>query len=150
VSSGPEATTWRRESVLYLGHYTFVGEQPDDSASAGEMLHGWFTALCEASSADEAKDKFGGLIEALEGEGFTLFDSVRNVYLEDITEVESLPEAGVLARWQEYDGSIPFGTISTNLPGPTEGVESYTWERDLADDEEYEVEPFYVFERDGA
>ena len=133
--------------MLYLGHFTFDGIRPEDYPSAGESVHGWFTTLAEAESPVEARDKFGALIESLEDEGFDAFDSVRNIYLEDITEVETLPESGVLARWQEYGGPDPQGTVSTNLVGPSEGVASYEWGPDVEEDGEYTVEPFYVFER---
>jgi hypothetical protein len=81
------------QCVLYLGHFTFDGERPAGSPAAGPT-HGWSTALAEADSPDEARDKFGNLIESLDDEGFDGFHSVQNIYLEDVTEVERLPEGG--------------------------------------------------------
>ena len=55
--------------MLYLGHFTFDGEKPEDSPFAGDSTHGWFTLLCEADSAKEAIDKFGNPIESLDDGG---------------------------------------------------------------------------------
>ena len=51
--------------MLYLGHFTWDGEKPEDSPLAGETS-GWFTMLVEADSAKQAIDKFGNRIEHID------------------------------------------------------------------------------------
>ena len=133
--------------MLYLGHFTFHGERPEGEPAAGPTV-GWFTMLAEADSPNEAKDKFGSLIESLDDEGFEGFDSVRGVYLEDVTEVETLPSEGVLARWHEYHGLDSFGSVSTTLPRSADGVASYEWGPDVQEDDEYTPKPFYTWGND--
>jgi hypothetical protein len=133
--------------MLYVGHFSFEGERPEDSVIPGEIA-GWFTLLVEAESADEALDKFADLIESLDGR-FEGFDDVKNVYLEDATEVRELPPEGVLAHWTEYPALDVQGGISTALPPEApDGVAAFEW-RSAAVGEEPEdgetVEPFYTW-----
>lgn len=134
--------------MFYVGHFSFDGERPEDSLIPGETA-GWFTLLVEAESADEALDKFGDLIESLDGR-FEGFDHLSNVYLDDVTEVRELPPEGVLAHWTEYPALDVRGSISTTLPPKApDGVAAFDWRsdepsEDLVDGEA--VEPFYTWE----
>jgi hypothetical protein len=138
----------RRALCCNLGHFSFEGERPVDSRIPGET-GGWFTMLVEAESADEALDKFADLIESLDGR-FDGFDEVKNIYLEDATEIRELPPEGVLAHWTEYPALDACGSISSTLPPEAPGgVEAFGWFSAGAgegpEDDEI-VEPFYTWE----
>jgi hypothetical protein len=129
--------------MLYVGHFSFT---PLESADR-EVEEGRFTCLVEAESVEAAAEKFADLIISLD-DSFDAFESVGNVYLDDITEVRKLPEEGVLVRYEEWspDG---LGTVSTSLPGvPPEYCVSYDWGPEGQDFEEdgREIEPFVVRE----
>ena len=134
--------------MLYLGHFSFDGERPENSLIPGETT-GWFTLLVEAHSADEALQKFSDLIESLDGQ-FEGFNYVNNIYLDDATEVRELPPEGVLASWTEYPALDVRGSISHSLPeNASDGVAAFTWRseeqcEELMDGEP--VEPFYTWE----
>ncbi len=134
--------------MLYVGHFSFDGERPEDSLIPGETT-GWLTLLVEADSADEALEKFSDLIESLDGQ-FEGFNYVNNIYLDDATEVRELPPEGVLARWTEYPALDVRGSIGTSLPSQApDGVAAFTWRsegqgEELVDREQ--VEPFYTWE----
>ena len=134
--------------MFYVGHFTFDGENPEDSPLAGPTT-GWFTLIVEAESVDEAVDKFGDLIESLDGH-FEGFDDMRNIYLNDATEVRELPPEGVLAHWHKYPGDDARGSISTSLPPKApDGVAAFEWRSGEAaeDSEDGEAaEPFYTWE----
>jgi small nuclear ribonucleoprotein (snRNP)-like protein len=134
--------------MLYLGHFSFEGERPEDSLIPGET-GGWFTMLVEAEFADEALDKFTDLIESLDGR-FEGFDEVRNIYLDDVTEIRELPPEGVLAHWTEYPALDVRGSISTTLPSAApDGVAAFDWRSADAGERPEDgetVEPFYTWE----
>jgi small nuclear ribonucleoprotein (snRNP)-like protein len=134
--------------MLYLGYFSFEGERPEDSLIPGET-GGWFTMLVEAESAHEALDKFADLIESLGGR-FDGFDEVKNIYLEDATEIRELPPEGVLAHWTEYQALDVRGSISATLPRePPEGVAAFDWRRFEAGEEPEDgetIQPFYTWE----
>ena len=135
--------------MLYLGHFSFDGEKPEGDLLARPTT-GWFTLLVEANSADEALDRFGDLIESVEDRS-DVFDSVTNVYLDDVTEVRELPAEGVLAHWHEYPETDALASISTSLPpAAPDGVASFVWRTNEAGEEEdgETVEPFYTWEED--
>ena len=136
--------------MLYLGHFSFEGERPEDSLIPGET-GGWITMLVEAGSADEALDKFADLIESLDCQ-FEGFDEVKNIYLDDVTEIRELPPAGVLAHWTEYPALDVRGSISTTLPPEApDGVAAFDWRSAEAGKESEDgeiVEPFYTWEEE--
>ena len=134
--------------MFYVGHFTFNGEKPEDSPMPGPTT-GWFTLIVEADSAETALDKFADLIESVAARS-EVFDSVKNVYLEDAAEVRELPEEGVLAHWHEYPDLDASGSVSTTLPPEApDGVVAFEWRSDEAGEgaeNEYTVEPFYTWE----
>jgi hypothetical protein len=135
--------------VFYVGHFTFDGEKKDSPLP--DPTTGWFTLIVEADSADAALEKFGDLIEFVAARS-EVFDSVKNVYLDDATEVRELPPEGVLAHWHEYPGGDTRGSVSTTLPpAAPDGVAAFEWRSAEAGEEPEDgetVEPFYTFEED--
>lgn len=130
--------------MLYVGHFSYVGPEPKFKAESRET--GWFTLLAEAESVDDVGEQFRDLIESLKW-WFTAFDSVAEVFLEDITEVRKLPSTGVLAHIHMHPED-QHSHIATALPGvPEEFCRSYGWgaEEEEEDGEGVTVEPFVSF-----
>jgi hypothetical protein len=126
--------------VLYVGHFWFVGPEPE--LETEWIWTGWFTLFAEAETAQSAQEKFHRLITGMKGR-FDGFDSVVEVYAGDIIEVKELPAQGVLAHFHE-DSEPGAQHIYTSLPGVSpEACVSY----DLGDEAgtENEIEPFVSF-----
>lgn len=138
-----------RPVLLYIGHFSFEGPEPEFKAESREC--GWFICVAEADSVEDAVDKFRDLVWSLKS-WFTSFESVEAVYLDDVTEVERVPAEGVLARFVHTYDDPPGASISMSLPGvPKEFCRSYGWgteEPDEDDDEGVEVVPFVSFKSD--
>jgi hypothetical protein len=82
--------------VLYVGHFTFLG--PDPEVLTDPTPRGWFALAAEAGSPEAAEDKFRQLIgnaKALTA----LFEDVATVWLDDLVEIKGLPEEGVVTHF---------------------------------------------------
>src|SRR5215210_588554 len=110
--------------MLYVGHFSFDSREP--TAAIAETEGGSFTCLVEAESVESAVEKFSDLVISLD-DSSEAFESVGDVFLNDIIEVKKLPDQGVLTRFEEHMAD-ELGTISTTLPGvPEEFCVSYSW-----------------------
>jgi hypothetical protein len=126
--------------VLYVGHFWFVGPEPELEWT----WTGWFTLLAEAESAQSAEEEFHELITRMKGR-FEGFDSVVDVYAGDIIEAKEVPAQGVLAHFHE-NPEPGAQHMCTSLPGvPPEFCVSYSL-GDEANTENTEIEPFVSFE----
>jgi len=129
--------------LFYVGHFSYIGPEPEFKAEGRET--GWFTLLAEAESVDAAVEKFHDLLELL-GSWFTGFETVAQVFLDEITEVNGLPSAGVLAHLHMYPEDR-FGHIAASLPGvPEEFCRSDGWGESGGEEGEGAVETFLSFE----
>jgi hypothetical protein len=129
--------------MMYVGHFSF-----DASESAPrDAGDGSFTCLAEADSVEAAVEKFKDYIISLD-DSFEGFESVGNIFLDAVIEVNEIPEQGVLTRFEER---MPegLGTIYTTLPdAPPGSCIAYDWGKegeDVEAEEERTVEPF-IFE----
>ncbi len=128
--------------MFYLGHFLFE-TGPDEEASFG-----YFTCLAEGSSTEEVLEKFEKQILNI-ADTSDLFDGVKYVYLSDIVEFSSLPENGLMARFEVFPGALP---PSENITMPQqEETDTCSFYRPMAEgaDEETEEEvlvPFLEFE----
>ena len=132
--------------MMYVGHLSFDGHRMNETVR--ERTRGWFTCIVEADSVEGAVEKIRELVIASKGL-YVALEEVDDVYLDDVTEVEKVPERGVLAHFEQtYDD--PPSSVHTSLPGvPDEFCRSYGWhtgggDGDDADGED--VEPFVSFE----
>ncbi len=131
--------------MLYLGHFSFVHFENDDKdASVSE--HGDFTCLAEADDLDTALDKFADLIDQLRDQT-DAFAGVREVFLEDCTEVAVMPEAGLIAHLESQEGE-PAPAVTMSLPvTASDDCQAYGF-GGLGEEEEGETddaEPFMRF-----
>jgi hypothetical protein len=115
--------------MFYLGHFLFETDETVDSA------FGYFTCLAEAVDIDEAMDKFEKQITS-RVEETDLFDDIRYIYLLDVIEFSSLPENGILGRFELFEGELPPSTNIT-LPYDKE-IQGCAFYRPQSDDEDEE------------
>jgi hypothetical protein len=86
--------------MFYLGHFLF------ETNGTQEPFFGYFTCLAEGKDTDEALEKFEKQILNI-ADTSDLFDGVKFVYLSDIIEFSSLPENGIMARFEVFPGELP-------------------------------------------
>ncbi len=131
--------------MFYVGHFSFETPEPEYKTEGRER--GWFTLLAEAESVEDAVDTFREFVGSLKT-WFTSLENVEYVYLDDVTEVESVPREGVLAQFvHTYDN--PPSWIATTLRGVSEEFcRSYGWGPEEPDEVDggVEAKPFVSFE----
>lgn len=96
--------------MFYIGHFSFYGPEGAEGATSG-----FFNCVAEADSPEEAVDKFGELLDTLK-ENDDVFDGVDDVFLDQCTEIKSVPELGFLDYWIAVEPE-PTNTITTSLRG---------------------------------
>ncbi len=96
--------------MFYIGHFT-----ADEHTAEPSPRHGYFTALTVAVDAQQAAYKFKTLIARLVNE-HDAFRPLAAVYLEDIIEIDQLPDEALITRYQSSQGEFP-KSVSHTLPG---------------------------------
>ncbi len=131
--------------MLYIGHFSF-----DETGAEQGRRHGYFTCIADADNVDDAVDSFRSLIENSRAEKES-FANIAAVYIEDVFEIRSVPEAATILRMQSSEGEFP-KSVSRTLPfTETDNIDAYGWAPDVrnirkADKEEVlEMEPFLSF-----
>lgn len=76
---------------MYVGHFSFDGHRMNEAMR--ERTKGWFTCVTEAESVEDAVEKLRELVAASKGL-YVAFEEVDDVYLDDLIEVERVPERG--------------------------------------------------------
>jgi hypothetical protein len=105
--------------MLHIGHFSF-----DAIDRQNEFRHGYFTLIADVGDADAALAGFSGQIMRLQNSD-TLSESLVKVYLEDIIQVQKIPEEPVFTHLQSSQGSFP-PSISYSLPQSSkEGLEAF-------------------------
>lgn len=135
--------------MVYIGHFSF-----DEIGSQKRIRHGYFSCLVEAASADAAANEFRELIVSLKKmDG--IFGNIAKVYMEDIIEMQSVPQRAIVTRIQSSSGEFP-KSVSKSLPNVTApGINAYGWAPDIEKNEisdsenEYKTSrPFINFDND--
>jgi hypothetical protein len=132
--------------MFYIGHFSF-----DELGPGKEIRHGYFTCVIDADEAGTAADAFRELIISLKKKNDT-FTNIITVYMEDIIEIQDLPQKAIITRIQSSTGEFP-KSISTSLPhavAPGINVYGYTpdiieKETDRGTEEYKETRPFIKF-----
>ncbi len=131
--------------MVYIGHFSF-----DEVENDNDLRHGYFTCIVNSTGADRAVEAFKTLIKEMKMEN-SLFAGIREVYIEDIFEIENVPETPVMIRMQSSEGEFP-ESVSRSLPlAETAGITAYGWAPDerkiraAEKDEVLEMEPFLSF-----
>ena len=125
--------------MLYVGHFSF--NYKSGQKKGAKMLDGYFTALAEADSAEDAAGKFRKLIKKKQVHD-ELFGDATDVFLEGLVEVKKMPAGGFVSN---YVAGYPEGieTVLTFLRGAAvANFNLYTSEPEGVEGGEYEIEPF--------
>jgi hypothetical protein len=133
--------------MVYIGHFSF-----DEIGSQNQTRHGYFSCLVKSSSADAAANEFRELIVSLK-EMDGIFSNIVKVYMEDIIELQSVPQRAIVTRIQSSSGEFP-KSVSKSLPSvAAPGIHAYGWAPDIEKNEisdsenEYETSrPFINFD----
>lgn len=140
--------------MLYIGHFSF-----DELGSADNARHGYFTCLVDAPNAADAVSRFKTRITDIKKrERHALFDNIKAVYLEELTEVQDVPSRPVLTRFQSSEGPFPKSKSCTLPAGDAKRITPYEWRPDQKpgreperDAEGYkESTPFLSFEENAS
>jgi hypothetical protein len=132
--------------MLYIGHFSF-----DEIGLEQEVRHGYFTCLVDMDNIEHAVTEFKELILSMKKMEDT-FQRIATVYLEDIIELQQLPEKAIVSRIQSSAGKFP-ESVTYSLPGVANpGINTYGLEADvrateneLGTDEFKESKPFIKF-----
>ena len=132
--------------MLYIGHFSF-----DEMGQNRSIRHGYFTCVTEAEQVERALDDFKSLIGRMKAEDNN-FARIATVYIEDIFEIQHIPETAQMLRIQSSDGPFP-ESVTRSLPRVAgDGIEVYGWGPDVrkiqASDpnETLEMSPFLSYE----
>ena len=131
--------------MLYLGHFSF-----DELDSDQKVRHGYFTCIVESTTADNAVDEFKAHILALK-KSDDIFAGIKKIYIEDIVEIQKIPEKTIVTRFQssvgEFPKSISYSLPSVNTPGvDTFGLAQEVTKNDVHTEDYVKSIPFLQFE----
>jgi hypothetical protein len=128
-------------SMLYIGHFYFDGQGSD-----GEERCGHFTCLAEADSVEKSVKKFMEHIHEIRDSSH-LFDGSFEIYLDDVVEIQRLPEKAISLDFMSSSGEDPHPVSFPISSDDSDFFAIYDWVPDALDDEEdYEDEPIIRFE----
>ncbi|MFO7554982.1 MAG: hypothetical protein R6W88_07235 [Desulfobacterales bacterium] len=126
--------------MIYIGYFSF-----DELGAENEARHGYFSCVAEAEDVDEAVNKFKYLIMSLNSrnESNNMFRNIAAVYIEDIIEIQHIPEKAFVTRIQSSSGEFP-KSVTKSLPhGIEPGVNAYGWIPDVEKTESNENQEEY-------
>ncbi|MEA4882975.1 MAG: hypothetical protein VB144_04790 [Clostridia bacterium] len=131
--------------MIYVGHFSFSNDGAQGSGE-NEAHHGYFTAVNEAESVEEAIERFAVLIRRLHQED-DMFTGVDEVFLDACVECREIPESGFLAHFVQWTGT-EVGSISTAIRGATDeqAVAYHIVSDEESDEDGGTVEAFVVFD----
>lgn len=114
--------------MFFLVNFSFDEVGPDQ-----EVRHGYFNVLLASVSPDEmltpenAEQKLRAYFEALQLKT-DIFENIRNIYLEDLIEIQEISTAPVITHFQLSKGPLPESTIWSFPMGEIKGMLSHIWD----------------------
>ena len=118
--------------MLYLGHFSF-----DEDGTDRQPRHGYFSVVAEAESPESALSRFKATIQKMREEN-EIFRNVIAVYIDDIVEIESMPDEPFVTLFQSSEGEFP-KSVSHSLPGmESPKIRTYGFSIDL---DQFEIKP---------
>ena len=146
-AAGEHAFIQMGVKMVYIGHFSF-----DELGSQKQIRHGYFSCLVETVSAEAAANEFKELIVSLKKMEHT-FRNIVTVYMEDIIEIQKVPQTAIVTRIQSSSGQFP-KSVSKSLPNVVApGINAYGWAPDIeqnqidGDADEYKASnPFIKFD----
>jgi len=134
--------------MIFLGYFSFWGSSSKSGESNKEHgpCCGYFSCVAEATSVEEAFEKFHALLRRLD-HLYQLFTGVKEVHLESCIETKSIPQQGFLAYYYEEKGERQ-PAITTSLLGVRENQAcAYEWVgSDARKGDNWPGQPFMVFD----
>jgi hypothetical protein len=134
--------------MLHIGHFSFDAIDEEDN-----QRHGHFTCIVDADDAEGALTGFSGQIVRLQNAD-PAFAGMVKVYLEDIIQVEAVPDEPVVTLMHNSKGPFP-PSVSTVLPQvDSPGINAYGLSSNVqrneslqGDDRYIEPDPLITFDR---
>ena len=132
--------------MLFIGHFSF-----DEIDADGNQRHGYFSAIVDSRTPEEAVAKFEAHIKQIKGRVREMVNVV-NIYIEEILRFARLPQHPIITRLQFSEGAFP-ASVSHSLPGvvnkeaETFGYAPDVDKHEMRDDDGFiESVPFITFE----
>jgi len=122
--------------MLYFAHFSFV-EKRD------ETQNGYFTAIAEATDAEQAIEKFKSLLKQTHKWSDVFNDGTVEIFMDDCIELHSVPSRGLIGHYTSTFGDAPPRICTTLIGAPDGAAEVFSLEPD--DGKEHTAEPFCVF-----
>lgn len=111
--------------MIYIAHFSF-----DELGPREEIRHGYFSTVVEAERADAAANEFKELILAMKKMDDS-FRKIVTVYMEDMIEIQDVPQKAIVTRIQSSAGEFP-KSVSKSLPRVVSpGINVYGWAPDV-------------------
>ncbi len=129
--------------MLYIGYFRFFEFENPESGPAESR----FTFAVEAADVDDACQKMATTLTEQHGE---LLQNATELYLDDLIEIKSLPDGGVVLRAEQAPYHDDDALVTMTLPN-YDGEECLNYRQgteDQEDEEEYVPQPFIEFEQD--
>lgn len=115
--------------MIYIGYFSF-----DEWGPENKVRHGYFSCVVEADSADAATNEFRELIFS-QKKMSDIFSNIAAVYMEDIIEIQNIPQKAIVTRIQSSAGEFP-KSVSRSLPHSVpSGINVYGWTPDIEKNE---------------
>jgi hypothetical protein len=131
--------------MLHIGHFSF-----DAVDQERQVLHGYFTCVVNAEDVNSAVKEFRDHLLIMKKDE-QAFAGIVKVYLEDIIQIQEVPNKPIVTRLQSSEGQFP-RSVSHSLPAvEAPGIESFEWiledKNDTSGTQEYpETTPFMRFD----
>ena len=105
--------------MLHLGHFSF-----DELDYEKNNRHGYFTCVVDANNEEIAVKKFKRHLMEIKKDNM-FFSTIVNVYIEDIIQIQVVPEKAIITRLQSSEGEFP-KSVSYSLPSrDVDGIEAF-------------------------
>ena len=105
--------------MIYIGYFSF-----DELGPEKEVRHGYFSCVVEADNADAATNEFKELISRKKMDD--IFSNIVAVYMEDIIEIQNIPQKAIVTRIQSSAGEFP-KSVSRSLPHSVPAWDQCLW-----------------------
>lgn len=121
---------FKEVAVLYVGHFSF-----DELDSREHVRHGYFSCVVDADTVEKAVTEFRKCV-LNQKETDDIFTGILKVYIEEIIQIQRLPQKAIITRLQTSAGEFP-KSISYSLPSVDDpGIEAFEWAPETAQDDE--------------
>ena len=105
--------------MLHIGHFSF-----DELDYEKNIRHGYFTCVVDADNEEIAVKKFKEHLMEMKRNNMS-FSTIVSIYIEDIIQIQVVPEKAIITRFQSSQGKFP-KSVSYSLPSmDVGGIEAF-------------------------